>query len=108
MAVARPDVPADISDNRCVVSVTVAVSFLRVCADRTAVGERGVLDEAYAVLLVHVADPGGLCVGCADVGRFAWARCPVARAALSVVETHGVGVGGWDLPAVFEDGRVRG
>jgi hypothetical protein len=46
------------------------------------------LAQALAVLLVHIAGPDLLCVGCADLGRFALADCPAARQALNVAETH--------------------
>ena len=55
-----------------------------------------VLRRAHALLLAHVAGANGLCVGCADLARFATAPCPMARRALSAIETHGVAV--WDSP----------
>ncbi|HEX6870844.1 MAG TPA: hypothetical protein VF163_07080 [Micromonosporaceae bacterium] len=68
-------------------------------AHRCADPHRAVLDAAHAVLRVHVAGEYGFCAGCLD----GWARlapvpCPLARRALSLVETHGVS--DWDpVPA---------
>ena len=51
---------------------------------------RVLLDEAHTALRLHVAGVHGFCAGCLD--RHGWLRvpCPDARAAVSVVETHGM------------------
>ena len=60
---------------------------------------RGAVDRAVASLVIHVAGPGGFCVGCLDArARIAPVPCLVARAARGVVETHGVAV--WDASGV--------
>ena len=57
---------------------------------------RSLLDEAYAVLAIHVAGPDGMCVGCGEAwDRPVRAPCWAARLWLSVVETHGVLC--WDI-----------
>jgi hypothetical protein len=69
------------------------------------------LGEAHSSLLRHVPGFDGLCLGCLDMARLALAPCPVARRALSVVETHGVNV--WDVrptdgASTSSDGVVSG
>jgi hypothetical protein len=59
---------------------------------------RSLLDDAHAVLAIHVAGPDGICLGCAE----GWSRrvpapCSAVRLWLSIVETHGVSA--WDLGA---------
>lgn len=61
------------------------------------------LDDAFAVLVLHVAGPDGRCVGCRDEwSELAGAPCQAVRRALSVVETHGVV--DWDRVAESADG----
>jgi hypothetical protein len=60
--------------------------------------------DAYAVFLAHVAGEHGFCAGCLDRARLAAVPCPEARAAVSVVETHGVVT--WDVPVRGASGPV--
>lgn len=64
------------------------------------------LSESGSMLAVHVPGMDGWCVGCADLGRFALAPCPVARQALLRVETHGVA--GWDARPAASAGEGHG
>lgn len=74
-----------------------------VASDDQDCGRATTVDRAVSILLVHVVGVDGHCVGCADRCQFALTPCPVARWALSVVETHGVAV--WDARL---SGYVRG
>jgi hypothetical protein len=47
------------------------------------------LREAQVLLLVHVAEPGGLCCGCLDAGRLGLPPCRWARDAALIAEARG-------------------
>ena len=57
---------------------------------------RRTVDAAHATVLTHVRGEGGWCSECMDRACPARVPCPLARCALSIIETHGVT--GWDTP----------
>jgi len=40
--------------------------------------DRGEVEQARAVVAVHVPDGAGFCRGCLEVARLAWSPCPQA------------------------------